>query len=130
MNPLRLLVTLAALPLLTGMAPPPEGKSGPEALLISMAPILFIIVIFYFLMIRPQQKKAKQQQEMLKSLSKGDNVVTSSGIHARIAQVTDDILHLEIADRVVIRVNRDQVSVVKEKRQPDSGKTAAPADKK
>lgn len=124
----RLLFSVSAAPLLTGMAPAPEGKSGPEAMLISMAPILFIILIFYFLMIRPQQKKAKQQQEMLKSLSKGDNVVTSSGIHARIAQVADDILHLEIADRVVIRVNRDQVAVVKEKKQPEAAK--APAEKK
>lgn len=117
---------------LASMAPPPEGKGGPGGLFISMAPLLFIVVIFYFLLIMPQQKKAKKHQEMLKQLKKGDEVVTASGIHAKVAMVTDDLIHLEVADRTVLRFNKDQISTVKEKRadKKPEGKPSVTPDKK
>ena len=45
-----------------------------------IVPIILIIGVFYFLMIMPQQKKIKKHQNMLKNLSKGDEVVTEGGI--------------------------------------------------
>jgi preprotein translocase subunit YajC len=39
-----------------------------------------IFVAMYFMTIRPQSKKAKEHRELLAGLSKGDEVVTTSGI--------------------------------------------------
>ena len=66
--------------------------------------------IFYFLLIRPQSKRAKQQRELLASLGKGDEVVTSSGIIGRITDIEDNIVSLEIAKNTTIKVQKNAVS--------------------
>ena len=38
------------------------------------------IIIFYFMLWRPQAKRAKDQRNLLNSLAKGDEVVTSGGL--------------------------------------------------
>lgn len=78
-------------------------------------PMIVVFGIFYFLMIRPQQKQAKKFRAMIDSLKKGDDVVTRSGIHGKIHGIADDgIITLEIAENVKIKMNRDQVGVVKQ----------------
>src|SRR2546430_7421600 len=39
-----------------------------------------IFVIFYFILIRPQATQRKKHDEMVRSLKKGDEVVTSGGL--------------------------------------------------
>ena len=68
-----------------------------------------IFAIFYFLLIRPQQKEAKQQQQLLAGLQKGDQVVTSSGMHGTVWEVRDAEVVLEIADRVRITLDKGSV---------------------
>jgi preprotein translocase subunit YajC len=77
-------------------------------------PMIVVFGIFYFLMIRPQQKQAKKVRAMLDALKKGDDVIMRSGIHGRIHGIADNIVTLEIAENVKIKVNRDQVGVVKQ----------------
>lgn len=77
---------------------------------VSIAPIVVLFIIFYFLLIRPQQKKAKEQKEMISSLQKGDNIVTSAGIFGRVVSVNDDSITVEIADNVRIKMVRDAVA--------------------
>jgi len=74
-----------------------------------------IFCIFYFLLIRPQQKKQKELKEMLANLSHGDVVVTSGGIHGKIAAMTGDVVTLEVADKVRIKVSRSFIAAVIEK---------------
>jgi len=76
----------------------------------SFVPLILIFVVFYFLLIRPQQKKAKEHQAFLGNLQKGNEVVTSGGIHGRITGLTDAVVTLEIADGVRIKVSRSAVS--------------------
>lgn len=85
-------------------ATPPAGAG-----LASFIPLILIFVVFYFLLIRPQQKKAKEHQAFLGSLKKGDEVVTSAGIHGRITGLTDAIATLEIAEGVRIKINRGSI---------------------
>ena len=62
-------------------------------------PLVLIFVIMWFLIIRPQQRRVKEHQEMLKNVRRGDTVVTSGGIVAKVTKVTDDgDLEVEIAD--------------------------------
>lgn len=88
-------------------------------------PLILIFVVFYFLLIRPQQKKAKDHSAFLAQLKKGDDVVTSGGIHGRITGLTDTIVTLEIADGVRIKVNRPSVLAS----EADSKKQAQTIDK-
>ena len=87
------------------------GMGGPGQML-SFLPLVLIFVIFYFLLIRPQQKKAKQHQEMLGKLKKNDDVMTSGGIYGKVISLADNVVTLEVAPNVRIRVNRPQISTV------------------
>ena len=53
-------------------------------------PLILIFVIFYFFLIRPQQKKIKDHKLMVSALKRGDDVITSGGIVARVEKVHDD----------------------------------------
>lgn len=76
-------------------------------------PMILVFVIFYFLMIRPQQKQRKQHMMLIQNLKKGDEVVTSAGIHAKVSNVMDNVVTLEIADNVRIKMDKQQVATVK-----------------
>jgi preprotein translocase subunit YajC len=86
-----------------------NSGGGQQAGLTQFLPLILIFVIFYFLLILPQQRKIKKHRDFLKELEKGKTVVTSSGIHGKITGLTDNIVTLEIAPNVKIKVSRDQV---------------------
>jgi len=58
-------------------------------------PILLVLVVFYFFMMRPQQKKIKLEKEFESNLKSGDKVVTKSGIHGKISDLTDSTVVIE-----------------------------------
>jgi preprotein translocase subunit YajC len=78
-------------------------------------PLILMFAIFYFLLIRPQQKKAKQHKELLSALKKGDRVVSSGGLHGVITGLSDDIVTMEIAPKVRVKVSRASISGVASK---------------
>jgi preprotein translocase subunit YajC len=73
-------------------------------------PLILMFAIFYFLLIRPQQKKAKQTKAMLASVRKGDRIVTAGGLHGVITGVADDIVTMEIAPKIRVKVSRGSVA--------------------
>jgi len=81
------------------------GRPGYETIVM----LALMVAIFYFLLIRPQQKRAKQHKELIDSLKVGDQVVTAGGLHGRVAGIQDDILSLEVATGVRIKVNRSAI---------------------
>lgn len=96
--------------MLTAIAYAQGGGTSPAGSgLASFIPLILIFVVFYFLLIRPQQKKAKEHQQFLGALKKGDDVVTSGGIHGRITGLNDVIVTMEIADNVRVKVNRASI---------------------
>ena len=84
-------------------APPGGGLQ-----LLLMIGIFFLIM--YFLLIRPQQKRAKEHKNLVASLTKGDEVVTSGGILGRVADIGDSFIQLEVQDGVKIKVQKQSVS--------------------
>ena len=60
-------------------------------------------------MIRPQQKRNKAHKEMLANLKKGDHVLTSGGVMGRITGINEQMVVLEIAPEVRIKVSRGAV---------------------
>lgn len=88
------------------------GGGGDWSFIVVMG-ILF--AIFYFLLIRPQQQKQKELKSLLENLAHGDTVLTSGGIHGKIVGLTDNVVSLEIADKVKIKVSRSFISAVLQK---------------
>ena len=54
-----------------------------------------MFVVMYFFMIRPQQKRAKAEKEFETSLKVGDKVITKSGLHGRVAELSERTIVLE-----------------------------------
>jgi len=68
-----------------------------------------LFAIFYFLLIRPQKKQQQEHEQMVKSLSRGDEVVTLGGIVGRIIHLTDDRVTIKTAEDTRIEVQRAKV---------------------
>tara|TARA_B000000437_G_C11454479_1_gene227784 strand:+ start:83 stop:388 length:306 start_codon:yes stop_codon:yes gene_type:complete len=93
------------------MGAPPAGGGEPSPIA-SLLPFALMFLVLYLLILRPQMKKQKQQQQMIDELEKGDQVVTSGGIHGLIQNIKDDIIVLKIAENVKIELSRSAVSRV------------------
>ena len=65
--------------------------------LTSMLPFLAMILVLYFFMIRPQMNRQKKEKSFQAEIKKGAKVITSSGIHGKIAEVnaTDNTITIE-----------------------------------
>jgi len=85
------------------------AAAGGDAGFTSLIPLILIMVIFYFLLIRPQQKKLKEHKSMVEATKKGDTVITGGGIIGKVSDVKDDILTVEIADGVKVKVKRETI---------------------
>ena len=75
-----------------------------------LTPLILIFVIFYFFLIRPQQKKVKEHKQMVSQLKRGDEVITSGGIVAKVERVMeDDKAEISIAENVNIKVVKSTI---------------------
>ncbi len=92
------------------MAQPAGQSGGGSDTIMALLPMILIFAVFYIFLIRPQQKKAREQQDMISNLKKGDGIITQGGIYGKIAAVTDDVLTVEVADKVRIRVAKSYVA--------------------
>lgn len=71
--------------------------------------IIATIVIVYFMLIRPQRKRQKEIDNFRKGLTAGQEVVTSGGIYGKIKEINDNIVTLEVAHNVNIRVDKSTI---------------------
>jgi len=74
-------------------------------------PMVLIIIVFYFFMIRPQAKKQKEQQKLIGDIKIGDKVVTTAGIHGKVATVTDTYFLIEIDNNVKVKFEKSSISL-------------------
>lgn len=93
------LLSLPTAPVADGAAQPTGG--GGFTLLILALPILLIVFMIF-----SQRRRAKQMQEMQSSMNVGDEVMTTTGLHARIAGLGDSVVHLEISPGTVVTWDR------------------------
>jgi preprotein translocase subunit YajC len=86
------------------------GAGGQGGGIGAFLPLILMFAIFYFLLIRPQQKKAKQHKQLLSALKKGDRVVSSGGLHGVVTGLTDDVVTMEIAPKIRVKVSRGSIA--------------------
>ncbi len=89
-----------------GAAPAPQGG------IMEFLPLIALLAVFYFLILRPQQKRAKEHKTMMEALQKGDEVVTIGGVLGKVTKVGDDNVGVEIADNVVVQVQKPAIQNV------------------
>ena len=84
----------------------PAAAAGPAGSGFEWVFLIGFLVIFYLMIWRPQAKRAKEQKNLLGSLQKGDEVVTSGGIAGKIVKVSDDFVVIEVSDTVELKIQK------------------------
>lgn len=87
-------------------APAGAQEPGLAGLILPLA----ILAVFFFLFVVPQQRKAKEQKKMVESLAKGSEIVTTGGLLGRVVDLDDNFVQLELADNVIIHIQRHAVA--------------------
>ena len=87
-----------------------QDSSSSGGGLVAFLPFILIAVVMYFLLIRPQRRRMQQQRELANAVEEGDEVMTTSGIYGFVTATEGDVIWLEIAEGVDIRVARQAVS--------------------
>lgn len=70
----------------------------PKGFGLDFMPLLLIMVVFFFFIIWPQMRKQKKAKAYLSELKKGDNIVTTGGIHGKITQMADTHVVVEMEE--------------------------------
>lgn len=105
------------------------GAGGMFGGLGGLLPIVLIFVVFWFLLIRPQQKRMKEHKAMVAALRRGDQVQTGGGIIGSVTKVMDDnIVQVEIAPDVKVRVARSSITSVLSRTDPVAADTSGSDD--
>jgi preprotein translocase subunit YajC len=74
--------------------------------------LVLMIAAFYLLLWRPQQRRMAMVRALQGELRQGDDVLTTSGIYARVVRLGDDDAELEVAPGTVIHVARGAIGQV------------------
>jgi len=84
----------------------------------SFGPLIFEIAafaaIFYFIVMRPQQKQRREHESSLKSLKKGDEIVTAGGIIGEVIHIRETTKEggaNRMDDRVTIKSGESRLVV-------------------
>ncbi|KTD66432.1 preprotein translocase subunit YajC [Legionella shakespearei] len=88
-------------------APAAQGDAS-----FSLIMIAAIFVLFYFMLIRPQNKRAKEHRELLSRLKKGDEVITSGGMLAKVVNLDEQYIKVSPAEGVEILLQKGAVTTV------------------
>jgi preprotein translocase subunit YajC len=73
-----------------------------------LLPLFFLV--FYFLLIRPQQKRMREHAELVGSVEAGDDILTNGGLYGTVVTIDGQVIELEIADGVIVRIQRSAIA--------------------
>ena len=95
-------------PLVTLLQAPAQEPAIPF-----FVPLAVTLLLIWLLLFRPQQKRQREHEDMLKAITKGDQVITTGGLHGKVVGTSDETLTLEIAalkgERVRVKVARHKI---------------------
>ncbi|MFQ6370401.1 preprotein translocase subunit YajC [Shewanella sp. YIC-542] len=76
--------------------------------------LVIFALIFYFMIFRPQSKRVKEHKNLMASLGKGDEVLTSGGLVGKIAKIADDndYVLISLNDDTQITIKKDYIAAV------------------
>jgi preprotein translocase subunit YajC len=94
------------------------GPSPMDQMFNTVAILAVTIGIFYFMIIRPQQRKQRETELMLRSIKKGDRVLTSGGVFGTVIGTKGEkegVVVLRVADDVKMEFARQSIVQVVER---------------
>jgi preprotein translocase subunit YajC len=74
--------------------------------------IVALFALLWLLVLRPQRRRQTEQLRMQDTLHVGDEIVTAGGIRGHVRQLDEEVLRVEIAPDVQVRVDRRAVAAV------------------
>ncbi|MEC7885775.1 MAG: preprotein translocase subunit YajC [Pseudomonadota bacterium] len=74
--------------------------------------ILIFFLIMYFMIIRPQNKRAKEHKKLVDSLTNGTEVIVSSSLIGKITSMKEDIVDIEIAKGIIVKVKKNSITTI------------------
>ena len=91
-----------------------DGAPAAGGGLMQMIMLGAMVLIFYFLLYRPQAKRVKEHKNLVSSLSKGDEVITSGGLLGKITKVSDetDFVVVSLDENFEVKVQKSAVTAV------------------
>lgn len=78
----------------------------------SLVMVVAIFVLFYFMLIRPQNRRAKEHRALITNLKKGDEIITSGGLLAKVTALEDAYIKVMLAEGVEVSLQRHAVNTV------------------
>lgn len=89
----------------------PAQQGGGYEMLIMLA---LFAVIFYFMIYRPQAKRVKEHKNLVASLKKGEEVLTSGGLVGKVAKVSEEkeFVVVTLAENLEVTVQKSAISAV------------------
>ncbi|MBN1595531.1 preprotein translocase subunit YajC [candidate division FCPU426 bacterium] len=80
--------------------------------IMSLMPLVLIFVLFYVLFIMPQRRQQKKHAELLKTLKKGDEIVTSGGMFGIITGFNEreNTVFLKLGENAKIEMQRSSIT--------------------
>ena len=89
-----------------------QAAGEQPSVLASILPLVFIVVIFWLLIIRPQMKRTKQHRELVSNLAVDDEIVSAGGLLGKVTEVGDNFIKVELADGVLVKMQKSSVGQV------------------
>lgn len=87
-------------------------------------PLMFLAL--WAIVILPQQRRMRAHQALVSVLEEGDEVMTTSGIIGTITAIDDEVLHLEVAPGVTLRIVRAAIARRMNEPEPEPEPEAEP----
>ena len=85
-----------------------------------LIPIIVLFFLLWLLVIRPQRRRQASQVEMQNEVHLDDEIITAGGLHGYVRQLDEEVLTIEIAPDVRVRVDRRAVAGVVRTDEPEA----------
>ena len=76
--------------------------------------ILFggMFLLFWLLILRPQSKRAKEHRDLVASIGKGDEVLTSGGLLGKVVRVSEEYLAVDVGTSLEVKIQKAAIAAV------------------
>lgn len=78
--------------------------------LLTLAPLVLLMGVMYFLLIRPQRKRQQQHRDLVRSLKRGDNVISAGGIYGTIKKINEDSVIIETEGSTTLKIQKHSIA--------------------
>lgn len=88
------------------------AQAQPGGGMMQVIMLVGLFAIMYFVLIRPQRKRQKEHQELIGNVSKGDEIVMTSGMLGKVTEVGDVYLTLDVGNDIQLKFQKIAVHAV------------------